>query len=85
MGKRSRKHRKPRVRGEAAEALVREQLEPLQPGEIPRAIKIAVVIAAAIAVFNPISFALGYQLAGEKATWPGMISARLLVRHRPPE
>jgi hypothetical protein len=93
MGRRSRKRRdpagrpapaeprKPRVRGEAAEAIAREQLEPLAPGEIPRAIKVACGVALVIALSNPIAFAAGAEIRGEDATWPGVaaLSAVMLV------
>lgn len=77
MGRRSRQRdaagrelppepRRPRVRGEAAEALAREQLEPLEPGEVPGAIKVAAAIAALIAVANVVGYAAGMEVRGEE-------------------
>ena len=78
MGRRSRQRdatgralapeaRKPRVRGEAAEELARAELEPLEPGEVPRVVRVGAVVAALIAVGNPILFAAGYEVQGGQA------------------
>ena len=73
MGRRSRKHRQPRVRGEAAEALAREQLEPLDPGEVPGAIKVAAAVATLIALANLIGYAAGMEVRGEQPKAAGVI------------
>ena len=75
MGRRSRQ----RVRGEAAEALVREQLEPLAPGEVPGAIKVAASVAALIAVANLVSFAAGLEVRGEDPKPVGVIAFSALM------
>ena len=78
MGKRERQRR---VRGEEAEALVRAELEPLEPGEIPGAIKVAAAVAALIAVGNLIGFAAGLEVDGKEPKKTGVIafSALMLV------
>ena len=50
-----------RERNDAARA----QLEPLAPGERPRAVTIAAVVAAVLAVANVAFFLAGWEVAGE--------------------
>lgn len=77
MGRRSRQ----RVRGEAADELVRAELDPLEPGEIPGAVKVAAAIATLIALGNLIGFAAGLEVRGEDPKLAGIIgfSALMLI------
>ena len=77
MGRRSRQ----RVRGEAADDLIREELEPLAPGETPRAIKVAAAVATLIATANLAFFAAGVDVRGEDPKPAGVIgfSALMLI------
>ena len=77
MGRRSRQ----RVRGEAANELIRAELEPLAPGEVPGAIKVAAAVAALLAVGNLVSFAAGLEVRGEDPKPAGVIgfSALMLI------
>ena len=87
MGRRSRRRdpagrplpREPRVRGEAANELVRAELEPLAPGEVPRAVKVAAVISLILAVLNVGSLLGGVELSGERAKPSGVIVFSLLL------
>ena len=69
MGRRSRQ----RVRGAEADELVRAELDPLQPGEVPGAIKVAAAVAGLIAAANLISFAAGVEVRGEEPRAAGVI------------
>jgi hypothetical protein len=57
--------RRPRVRGEARNELIRSKLEPLRPGERPPALLIAIVIAVIVALVNPVLALTGYDVRGE--------------------
>ena len=76
MGQRERRRR---VRGEEAEALARAELEPLAPGEVPRAVRIAAVLAAIIALANPILYAVGYEIRGEEPKLVGVVVLSVLM------
>ncbi|MDP9383782.1 MAG: hypothetical protein M3P50_00835 [Actinomycetota bacterium] len=52
------------ARGEARNAAVRAELEPLAPGERPRAITVAAVVAALIAVANVVLLLAGWEVRG---------------------
>ena len=53
------------ARGELRNQAVRAQLEPLAPGERPRAVTVAAVLAAILCVSNLVAFALGFGVRGE--------------------
>ena len=79
MGRRSRQ----RVRGEAANELIRAELEPLEPGEVPRAVRVAAVVALVIALLNLGPLIAGAEIPGIKPksllTWTLVVSGLLLV------
>ena len=55
------------ARGEARNEQIRQSLEPLGEGERPRAVTLAAIVAALLAVANTIALALGKQVGGEDA------------------
>ena len=88
MGRRSRKRRAtaaaPRESGAASMErgyarsrertdAVREGLEPLAPGERPRAVTVAAVLAAAIAVANFALFLAGWEVQGKAPSTSGTL------------
>ena len=96
MGQRSRKRRKEAdapapardrsamqrgyARGEARNEEIRQSLEPLAPGERPRAVTIAAVVALLLAIANTVALALGETVNGDDVTLPGIgLSVVLLV------
>jgi hypothetical protein len=90
MGRRSRQRdaagrpvppgeRPKRVRGEAAEALARADLEPLAPGEVPRALQVAAAVAFLIAVSNLVFFVADVEVRGEDPKPAGVIGFSLLM------
>jgi len=58
-----------RVKDEA----VRAQLEPLAPGERPRAVTVAAVVAALIALANVVLLLAGWEVQGEKVQPTGVL------------
>jgi hypothetical protein len=56
------RERQPRLRGEAADAAVRDQLEPLEPGERPTTVTVAAIVAAVLGIANIVLVAAGYEL-----------------------
>ena len=82
MGKRSRKRRpeapttnlqRGYARGEERNQRIREQLEPLGPGERPGAVTIAAVAAALLALANILLWALGFEVRGEEQPIGGVL------------
>lgn len=71
MGSRSRKRRKPAAERDAA---VREQLEPLAPGERPRAVAVAAIVAALIGLGNLGLYLAGYEIRGEEPSIGGVLA-----------
>jgi hypothetical protein len=63
MGSRSRKRRVPAAERDAA---IRESLEPLAPGERPKAVTVAAVVAALIGAANLVLLAAGYDVRGKE-------------------
>lgn len=61
------------ARGRARDEAVRAQLEPLAPGERPRAVTIAALLAAAIAVANLVLLAAGWELNGKEVEPSGLL------------
>jgi hypothetical protein len=85
MGKRTRKPRSedavadPRermkeryARSEARNEEIRQNLEPLAPGERPPAVTIAAVVALVLAIANTASLALGETIGGDEVTVSGV-------------
>jgi hypothetical protein len=52
---------------------VREQLEPLAPGERPLAVTVAAVLAALIALANLVLFAAGWEVQGQEPSTSGTL------------
>jgi hypothetical protein len=58
---------------------VQAELEPLAPGEVPRAVRIAAVVAALIAAANPILYLAGYEIRGEEPQLGGVVLVSVLM------
>lgn len=68
------------ARGEARNQAIRDQLEPLTPGERPKAIVVAAVVAALLGALNLAFLLGGYEVRGEEPALPGvLILSGLLV------
>jgi hypothetical protein len=52
---------------------LRAGLEPLGPGERPRAVTIAAVLAAALAVANVVVYLIGWDVGGKEPTLRGLL------------
>jgi hypothetical protein len=70
MGSRSRKRR---VRGEAAAEQVRADLEPLAPGERPKAVTVAAVVSILLALANLVLLVAGFDVRGEDPQVGGVV------------
>lgn len=70
-----------RLRGEQRDAEIRARLEPLAPGERPRAITVAAIVAALIGIANLVLWAAGYEVRGQDQSAAGVIvfAALMLV------
>jgi hypothetical protein len=92
MGQRSRKRRREGepvrdrsamsrgyARGEERNEAVRQSLEPLEPGERPRAVTIAAIVAALLAAANVILMLAGVEVNGEKPAVGGTILFAVLM------
>jgi len=71
--------REPRVRGEARNEQIRAGLEPLRPGERPRALLVAIVVALIFGVGNLVALAAGYDLRGREDPAPGGVVAFAVI------
>ena len=88
MGRRSRKRRDPAratpargeamrrgyARGEARNEAIRQSLEPLAPGERPRAVTVAAVVALGLSVANVASYAAGVEIRGDRPPIAGVLA-----------
>ena len=90
MGRRSRKRRDPAppagdamsrgyARGRERDDAARASLEPLAPGERPRAVTVAAVVALVIAVANLVGFLAGWEIDGEQPSVFGFAAFELLM------
>jgi len=61
------------ARSRARDDAVRASLEPLAPGERPRAVTVAAVVAAILAVANLAFFLAGWEVAGEDPSASGVL------------
>jgi len=61
------------ARSRARTDAIRENLEPLAPGERPRAVTVAAVLAAAIAVANLALFLAGWEVQGKGPSTSGTL------------
>jgi hypothetical protein len=64
---------KPPSRSEAKNAAVRAQLEPLAPGERPRAVTVGAVLALATGVANLIAYIAGGEIGGKRPAFVGIL------------
>ena len=55
------------ARGRERDEAARAELEPLAPGERPRAVTIAAVLAALLGIANLALLAAGWEVEGERA------------------
>jgi hypothetical protein len=90
LGRRSRKRRDPAApagepvsrgyaRGRERDEAARASLEPLAPGERPRAVTVAAVVALVIAVANLVGFLAGWEIDGEQPSALGFATFELLM------
>jgi hypothetical protein len=64
---------KPPSRSEAKNAAVRAQLEPLAPGERPRAVTIGAIVAALTGLANLIAYIAGGEIGGKRPAAIGIL------------
>jgi hypothetical protein len=81
LARRSRKHRpggdairRGYARSEERNAQVREQLEPLKPGERPPALVVAAVVAALLGTANLVALIAGVEVEGKQPTAIGVLA-----------
>ena len=79
MGSRERRRRKERKPAAVRDAEARASLEPLAPGERPRAVTVAAIVAALIAVANLGFLAAGWEVRGEEPSIPGVVGFSMLM------
>ena len=81
MGRRSRQRAagEPRLRGEAANAATRAELEPLGPGERPPALVVATAVALLMAVANLVAAAAGATPDAKNAASYTVVTTALLL------
>jgi hypothetical protein len=82
----SRKRRKPEgttargyARSRAKDDAVRAQLEPLKPGERPRAVTVGAIVAAIAAAANIVAMAIRYDPDASQKTIQSLVGAGILV------
>ena len=67
------------ARGEARNEAIRQELEPLAPGERPRAITAAAIVALLLAAGNVVLFLVGYEVRGQQPTTSGTVIFALIL------
>jgi hypothetical protein len=68
------------ARGRERDAAVRAALEPLAPGERPRAVTAAAILAAALGLSNVVLLAVGYEVDGSgQSTAGGLVFAAIMA------
>jgi hypothetical protein len=68
-----------RLRGEARNEQIRAGLEPLAPGERPRALRVAIAVALGLGVLDLALLAAGYSLQGRSDPAPAGVVLRAVV------
>jgi hypothetical protein len=63
-----------RLRGEERDAAIRAQLEPLEPGERPRAITVAAIVAVVLAIGNIVVWLAGWKLGDREPSTGGALA-----------
>lgn len=66
-------------REEARNAAVRATLEPLAPGERPRAVTVAAVVAATLGLANLVLLLAGWEVSGSDPPTPGVLGFALAM------
>jgi hypothetical protein len=66
-------------RSEAKNAAVRAQLEPLEPGERPRAVTVGATVATVLALGNVVLYVAGVKVSGQKPTVSGITGPTLVM------
>jgi hypothetical protein len=69
----------PLSRGAQRDAEARALLEPLAPGERPRAVTIGAIVAALLGLVNLIAYAAGLKIAGKQPAAGGIVVFSLLM------
>lgn len=67
------------ARGRERDDATRAALEPLAPGERPRAVTVAAVVALVIAAANLVGFIAGWEIDGEQPSAFGFAAFELLM------
>jgi hypothetical protein len=68
-----------RVRGEERDAILRAGLTPLAAGERPAPLKAAVIVSVTLAILNPLFWAAGVDVRGEKPALSGVLAFALIM------
>jgi hypothetical protein len=63
-----------RLRGEERDAAIRAQLEPLGPGERPRAVTVAAIVAVVLAVGNIVAWLAGWKVGDREPSTGGALA-----------
>ena len=63
-----------RARTAARNEAARERLDPLEPGERPRAVTIGAVVALLLGIANVVFYAVGGEIDGDRPALPGVLS-----------
>jgi hypothetical protein len=81
MGRRSRQRRAqaPRVPSEVRNQRIRDELEPLAPGERPDSVTVAAIVAFVLAILNGVATALGETISKDATGSSIIFSIVLLV------
>lgn len=66
-------------RSEAKNAAVREQLEPLEPGERPRAVTVGAVVTLLVGAANLIAYIAGQKIGGQRPAALGILAFTALM------
>jgi hypothetical protein len=66
-------------RSEAKNAVVRAQLEPLEPGERPTPVTVGAVVATILAFGNIVLYLAGLKVGGEKPALSGIAGPTLIM------
>jgi anti-sigma factor RsiW len=61
------------ARGRERDAALRAKLEPLAPGERPRAVTVAAILAALLGVANVVLLAVGYEIDNQSGSVAGAL------------
>ncbi|MEX2195314.1 MAG: hypothetical protein WD844_08510 [Thermoleophilaceae bacterium] len=68
-----------RTRSDARNEAARAALDPLEPGERPRAVTVGAIVALALGIANLAFYVAGGEIEGDRPALPGVISYSLLM------